>query len=115
MEMRSCDAGGVTFAIAHADLPDPAQAPFVLADWRASTLAGLRADPASVRSEPPSGLPALPQVQVLRAGRAGGAAPPVHLIGVWFARGRDVFAAFVMGPAIPADAAEPFFAGLRLR
>lgn len=115
VEMRSCDAGGVTFAIAHADLPDPAQAPVVLADWRASTLAGLRADPASVRSDPPRGLPVLPQVQVLRAGRAAGDTPPVHLTGVWFAGRRDVFAAFVMGPVVPAEATEPFFAGLRLR
>jgi len=115
MVMRSCVTGGVTFAIAHADLPDPAQATAVLADWRASTLAGLRADPASVRSEPPSGLPVLPQMQVLRAARAGGEMPPLFLTGVWFAKGRDVFAAFVMAPVIPAEAADPFFAGLRLR
>ena len=37
------------------------------------------------------------------------------LLGVWFAAGRDVFAAFVMAPEIPSDAAETFFAGLRLR
>ena len=115
VEMRSCDAGGVTFAIAHAELPDPAQAPQVLADWRASTLAGLGADPASVSAQPPGGLPPLPQMQVLRAARAGGAAPPAHLTGVWFASNRAVFAAFVMAPVIPAEAAEPFFAGLRLQ
>lgn len=118
MAMRSCATGGVTFAIAHAALPDPAQVPSVLADWRASTLAGLRADLASVRSEPPGGLPVLPQMQVLQVGRSGGETPPLHLTGVWFAQGGNVFAAFVMAPAIPAEAAEaaePFFAGLRLQ
>lgn len=113
--MRSCDTDGVTFAVAHATLSDPAQAPAVLADWRASTLAGLRADPASVSSEPPKGLPALPQVLVLRVGRAVGDPQSLRLLGVWFATGRDVFAAFVMAPAIPSDVAEPFFAGLRLQ
>lgn len=113
--MRSCDTGGVTFAVAHAALSDPGQAPAVLADWRASTLAGLRADPASVSSEPPKGLPALPQVLVLRADGAVGDPRASSLLGVWFATGRDVFAAFVMAPAIPPEAAEPFFAGLRLR
>lgn len=115
LAMRSCDAGGVTFAVAHAVLADPAQAPLVLAAWRASTLAGVRSDPGSVSSEPPKGLPALPQLQVLRAGRAGGDAQAVSLLGVWFAKGGDVFAVFMMAPEIPADAAESFFAGLRLR
>lgn len=114
--MRSCDAAGVTFAVAHASLADPSQSASVLAAWRASTLAGLRADPATVSSAPPPGLPVLPQRQVLQAGRAaGGAGPASQLIGVWFARGGDVFAAFVMASTIPAEAAETFFAGLRLR
>jgi len=51
----------------------------------------------------------------LRAGRAGGDAQAVSLLGVWFAKGGDVFAVFMMAPEIPADAAESFFAGLRLR
>lgn len=113
--MRSCDAGGVTFAVAHAALAEPGQAPSVLSDWRAATLAGLRADAATVSSDPPKGLPALPQLLVLRAAGAAGDAEPRSLLGVWFAAGRDVFAAFVMAPAIPPEAAEPFFAGLRLR
>ena len=113
--MRSCDTGGVTFAMAHAALSDPGQAPAVLSDWRASTLAGLGADPDSLSSEPPKGLPALPQVLVLRAGGATGDPRALRLLGVWFATGRDVFAAFVMAPAIPSEVAETFFAGLRLR
>lgn len=114
--MRSCDAAGVTFAVAHASLADPAQSAAVLAAWRASTLAGARADPATVSAVPPRGLPVLPQLQVLRAGRAaGGGGPALQLIGVWFARGGDVFAAFVMASAIPDEAAETFFAGLHLR
>ncbi|MCW5645606.1 MAG: hypothetical protein KIT63_26175 [Rhodoferax sp.] len=113
--MRSCDTGGVTFAVAHAALSQPGQAPAVLSDWRASTLSGLRADAATVSSDPPGGLPALPQLLVLRVAGAPGDAQARSLLGVWFATGRDVFAAFVMGPAIPPEAAETFFSGLRLR
>lgn len=115
MAMRSCDADGVTFAVAHAVLSDPTRADQVLTDWRASTLAGLRADPATATSEVPKGLPVLPRMQVLRAGTAAGDPKPMQLRGVWFASGADVFAAFVLAPQIPAEASDPFFAGLRLR
>ncbi len=113
--LRSCDAGGVTFALAHARLGDPAQAPTVLAAWRASTLAGLQAAPLSVTSQTPPGLPALPQLLVLHATGAPPGRASTTLIGVWFAQGADAFAAFVMAPDLPHDVTEPFFSGLRLR
>lgn len=115
MAMRSCDAGGVTFALAHARLDDPEQVPAVLTGWRASTLAGLGTDPALATSQRPQGVAALPQMLVLQTAPAPSDRQPRALIGVWFAQGADVFAAFVMAPAIPVDAVEPFFAGLRLR
>ncbi len=116
MAMRSCDAGGVTFALAHARLTDPAQAPTVLAAWRASTLAGLQAAPTVVpTSQAPKGLPELPQLLVLRATGAPPGQQSISLIGAWFAQGTDVFAAFVMAPVVPDEVVEPFFAGLRLQ
>ena len=116
MAMRSCDSGGVTFAVAHAGLSDPGQAPMVLAAWRASTLAGLHANPTAVStSQVPTGLPALPQLLVLHASGAPPGQKSKLLIGAWFAQGADVFAAFVMAPVVPAEVAEPYFAGLRLR
>ncbi len=115
VDMRSCDTAGVTFAVAHARLTDPVQAPVVLAAWRASTLAGMNADPAVATSEAPKGLPMLPQLLVLQATGAPPGQPVVTLMGVWFAQGADVFAAFVMASAVPAEVVEPFFSGLRLR
>lgn len=115
MAMRSCDAGGVTFAVAHARLTDPAQAPMVLAAWRASTLAGLQTSPIVPTSQAPEGLTELPQLLVLRATGAPSGQKSMALIGAWFAQGADVFAAFVMAPVVPDDVVEPFFAGLRLR
>lgn len=113
--MHSCDAGGVTFAVAHAALDDPAQVPMVLTAWRASTLAGLNADPAAASSQGPAGVTALPQLQVLYATAALPGQKSKTLIGVWFGQGADAFAAFVMAPEVPAEVVEPFFAGLRLR
>lgn len=115
MTMRTCDAGGVTFAVAHARLADPLQVPAALTGWRTSTLAGLGADPALATSQRPQGVAALPQMLVLQAATAPSNRAPRALTAVWFAQGVDVFAAFVMAPTIPADAVEPFFAGLRLR
>lgn len=114
--MRSCLAAGVTFAVAHAALDDPAQVPAVLSAWRASALAGLHADPASAASqEAPAGVPALPQLLVLHATGAMPGQKSNTLVGVWFGQGADAFAAFVMAPAVPPEVVEPFFAGLRLR
>jgi hypothetical protein len=115
MTMRSCDASGLTFALAHAHLPDPLQAPTVLTRWRETTLEGLRADPASVSRDTPQGLPALPLLSALRASRGPDSASPLALQGLWFAHGGDVFAAFVMGPTLPPGVRESFFSGLRLR
>lgn len=115
MTMRNCDAGGLTFAVAHARLLTQAQAPIVLARWRETTLSGLRADPASVSRDTPQGLPVLPLLLTLRAARGPDTDPPLALQGVWFAQGADVFAAFVMGPALSDGVPESFFPGLRLR
>lgn len=114
--MRSCEVAGVTFAVAHARLDEPAQVPTVLNAWRASALAGLHADPGSAASPTvPPGVPALPQLLVLQATGAVPGQKSNTLIGVWFGQGADAFAAFVMAPAIPPDVVEPFFAGLRLQ
>lgn len=113
--MRSCNAEGVTFAVAHARLADPGQAPAVLAAWRASAIAGLGAKPQEGESVPPAGLPALPQLLSARASGTPSGQAATTLVGVWFAQGVDTFAAFVMAPVVPAAAVEPFFSGLNLR
>jgi hypothetical protein len=115
MTMRSCSAGGTTFAIGHARLSDPALAATALAQWRGATVAGLGPQPTEVSLQPPPGSPALPQLLSLRASRDATKEPVQHLQGLWFAHGPDVFAALVFAPTLVRDVAEPFFAGLRLR
>lgn len=115
MTMRSCNAGGTTFAVGHARLADPALAATALAQWRDATLVGLGPQPGAVSLQPPPQSPALPQLLSLRATRDATRKPVQNLQGMWFARGPDVFAALVFAPSLAGDVTEPFFAGLRLR
>ncbi|MEP6972146.1 MAG: hypothetical protein ABJA49_16995 [Betaproteobacteria bacterium] len=115
LTMRSCVAGGATFAIGHARLSDPTQSPRALAQWRDTTLGGLGPVPVAVSLQVPVGSPALPQLLGLSATRDPSRGSVQSLRGLWFARGPDIFAAFVLAPARVTEAAEPFFSGLRLR
>lgn len=115
MTMRSCSAGGTTFAVGHARLQDPALAAIVLAQWREATLAGLGPRPVAVSLQLPTDRPSLPQLLSLHASRDPSRQPRQSLQGLWFARGPDVFAALVFAPTLVSDVTEPFFAGLRLR
>jgi hypothetical protein len=113
--MRSCEAGGTTYAVGHARLSDPSGAARALAQWRDATRNGLGPQPVAVSLQPPQDAPALPQMLALQATRDPSQTPAQTLQGVWFARGADVFAAFVLGDGLPPAATEPFFSGLRLR
>ncbi len=115
ISMRSCDTGGATFAVGNLRLPDPALAPQVQQQWRDTTLAGLRADPASVSTNVAPGLRRLPQALALRASREPGAERTTTVHGLWFVQSTDVFAAFVMGPGADPEVIDTFFAGMRLR
>ncbi len=115
LSMRSCKAGGVTFAVGHTRLKDAAQAAAALSQWREATLAGLGPQPAEVSLQLPADAPALPQLLALQATRDPALAPAQRMSGLWFARGPDLFVALAFAPELPAEATEPFFSGLRLR
>jgi hypothetical protein len=118
VDMTGCEAGGATFAVAHATAEDAAQADAWMRAWRAATrsqLAGAaivetpatlpRAarSPAAVRFE-------VPQQQV------AGDPAPAHML--WFAQQRAgkvaLYQAIVLGRPASAEASGVFFEGLRL-
>lgn len=115
MTMLSCDAGGITFALAYADMIDAAMAGPVLAQWRSVTLGNLRAQSASERPFSLKGASVLPQsVQVkAQATRPDGTAVPVQ--GAWFAAGSVVFQATVYADAARQAEADAFLGGFRLQ
>ena len=130
LHMTACDADGASFAIAHATIPDASAAPQVLAQWRKTTLANMAATsvtdvaesplPASslaASSSPLSAANLSPLPGSLRATAQGkrGDGSPVHLQGVWFARGPQVFHAAVYAPIVTPDMTDTYFSGLKFQ
>ena len=112
VDMAGCEAGGATFAVAHAVAGSPAQAEGWARAWRAATRRQLAGAPATER---PADLP-----------RAASAPPPVRLDTpeagglhvLWFAQQRpdgvSLYQATVLGRPSSAEALPTFFEGLRL-
>lgn len=114
MTMLACDAGDIKFALAYADLKDRAMTGAVLAQWKAATLANLRAQ--SVIEQPfvLKGASALSPPVLLAAPGTRPDGRAVVLQAVWFAAGSVVFQAAVYADAANPSLADTFFAGLRL-
>jgi len=115
MHMLGCDAGGATFAVAHADIKDADKAGVVLAQWKAAVLGHVRATSSVDVPFAPPGATALPQsVRVVAQGsRQNGGKLTAQ--GAWFAHGTQVFHALVYAEEVSPEVAETFFAGLKFQ
>jgi hypothetical protein len=114
VDMTGCDAGGATFAVAHASANGPAQAQAWLEAWRAATRAQLGQAPVAESSAVLQRAAATPPP--VRLDTAQGAAP-VQIL--WFAQSQKdgsvaLYQATVLGQASSPDAPKTFFEGLRL-
>ena len=131
LNMTGCDAGGATFAVAHATLEPASAAPAVLAQWRAATLANmgalssrevpLGAMPSAMPGATPSSMPgtALKDgsnslILVTAQGRRKDGSA-VAMQGAWFAKDAQVFHAVVYAERISPEVTEAFFSGLKLQ
>lgn len=115
LTLRSCDADGVTLAVGHARLANAAQRARVLMRWRDATLAGMRAEPASISATAPRRLQALPDLVAVRAYGKSPSGDPVTLQGLWFAQDAEIFSALLVAREVNAEVEESFFSGLQLR
>jgi len=117
LHMHSCEAGGLTFAVAWARLPDAAQAIAALQPWRQATLATLRIDAAKA-SDPalawPARVPGAGEVQSLQADGLGPNGQATQVRAVYFAQASTVYQAAIYGQRIPDAVAGSFFEALRL-
>lgn len=122
VQMAGCEAGGATFAVAHARAANLAQAQAWLAAWRAGTRAQWQAATGGQIAEAPVAMPraaAMPtpwQIEVRGSGPDG---KPTEARVRWFAHAqRDgsvaIYQATVLGRPTADDAASTFFDGLRL-
>jgi len=117
LHMQSCDTGGLTFAVAWAELDDAARAPEALAQWRVAALAAIRVEP-GLALDPKTQWP----VKVSGAGAAQGLVAqgsthdnrPVQMRAVYFSRGSQIFQGALYGAQLPEAEVTTFFEGLRL-
>ncbi|TSE24903.1 hypothetical protein Tsedi_01763 [Tepidimonas sediminis] len=126
LRMASCTAGGATWALAEARLPDGAQAAAALAAWQRAAWATLGAPPAAAEAGAlPPGWAEVPcagrGAALQRCLRGPGRAPDGRAVRAelhWSARGPWLVqaAAYLSdGAALPAAAHEAFFGALAWR
>ena len=110
--LLSCDAGGVTFAVAAADVKDASKVAATLAQWQSATLANMNAAPATNAAALKIAGAASGAVLVKATGqRANGQA--VGSQAAYFVQGTQVFQAVMYADNISVDVAETFFSGLK--
>jgi hypothetical protein len=115
LSMHACRAGDQTWALAHADVGDPARVGASLEELRRSAAANLGAEPGRSRElalAVPGATPNPASIREQLSGRLPDGQPAVEQFAV-FVRGTVVFQATVLGATVPADAADTFFASLR--
>ncbi|MBP6851616.1 MAG: hypothetical protein KA164_08445 [Rhodoferax sp.] len=115
LTMHHCDTEGVTAAVGHAPVSDPALAGPALAQWRVATLAAMRVKGSTQSAWVMERSSVLPQALVVEAAGTSSDGGPLVLKAAWFARGSEVYAALLYGPALSPEVAEVFFSGLRFR
>jgi hypothetical protein len=117
LHMHACEAGGLRFALAWADVGQAAQVPVALAAWRGASLQTLRVtapspdDPALAW---PVQVDGAPQARGMQAEGTDPQGQPVRSRAAYFSRGTQVFQAAVYGARLNDEAVESFFAGLSL-
>lgn len=114
MEMLVCEAGGVTFALSFADVPDPATVGAALEELRGLAIGNVAG---TLTGSQPARVPGMtPHEQALRLA-IDGRLPDGRAVGehvVLFARGLRVYQASLLGGKLPAEPVDAFVASLRL-
>jgi hypothetical protein len=114
LHMHSCEAGGLTFALAWAELVDAGRAGEALDQWQVASMAAIRVAPGASRAQ---------EAQVAGATTVRGVAAQgsdhlgqaLQTQAWYFALGSRVYQAAIYGPKIGAEASTAFFDGLSLQ
>jgi hypothetical protein len=111
--MLSCEAGGVTYGVASADVGDPARVDAVLLALRSSAGSALRSAERKVAALNMDGATPFPgNCSVHLHGQRPDGRTIDEVVRI-FARGTRVYQASAVGPTLPAGALKPFEDGLR--
>ncbi len=111
VNLLSCDAGGVKFAVAVADVKDAAKTADALVNWQSATLANIKAPATPGAAFRLPGLVASGVLVKADGKRVDGQA--VSSQALYFAQGSQVFQAVMYADKISADVADTFFSGLK--
>jgi hypothetical protein len=114
MTLVSCTADGLTFALVHADLGDPARVTPALIAMRKALVANLGANQGVVKPFVLTGMTPSPEAVRLRVSGHTPEGAPIVEEAVLFTRGTRVYQAAVLGARPDAAAVELFFESLRL-
>jgi hypothetical protein len=112
MEVLGCSAGGATWAVATAEVGDPARVAPALAGLRAARTRNLEGREGEVRPAEIAGAASGALRLTVEGLRPDGT--PVREHGLLFAKGTRVFHAAALGDEPSAEALEVFFGGLKL-
>jgi hypothetical protein len=116
LQMRSCDTGGLTFAVAWADVGEAARVAPALAGWRRATRLALHAAPADEAAlPPPARVVGASEAIGLQAEGRDPRGEPVRVRAVYAARGTLLVQAAIYGRTIDERVADTFFDGLQLK
>lgn len=116
LHMHSCETGDLRFAVAWADVGNPARVSEALSAWRAASLQTLRVASSSTAQglDWPVRLDGASSVQGVQAQGTDPQGLAVQARMAYFSVGTQVFQVAVYGHRLPDDVVEPFFSGLRL-
>ena len=110
--LLSCDAGGVTFAVAVADVKDALLVKDALVQWQGASLTSLKASLATPGTAfKLTGLPSGAVMLSATGKRANG--QTVSSQAAYFAQGSQVFQAAIYADKLAPDVADTFFSGLK--
>jgi len=115
MQLHACSAGGVTWAVAHADLVDPALVGPALAELRDAFARNLGASSRSAMLWQVPGMTPSDQAQRLRLDGTLPRSEAVQAEAGFFAKGTRIFQTTAIGPHLDEASLGTYFAGIRLR
>jgi hypothetical protein len=113
LSLHACSADGLTWALAFAELGDPARTTAALGELKASAMANLGATTSTARSfDLPGTTPNAASARLEFSGQLPDGKPVREQLAV-FSKGTRVYQATVVGTSLPPEAVESFFGGLR--
>lgn len=113
LTLSACSAGGQTWALAWADMTDPALVGPALRELRVAAAANIGAPSSSVlKLDVPGATPHADSTRLQLDGKRADGQPVREQIAL-FARGTLVVQATALGAALPEDAVDTFFSSLR--